>query len=923
MSINLNGRVITVVIRQNTGDSTDSGAELDISGFLTSVGEVSWTVDENLTKLDIGNMSLTVSDDETGTVWNFLRDSIAVGGSILPPWCYLTVDGVMTFIGIIKESPIQSLDAGSQEIQINAVTWSSMLESKRIQAGQGSLDRRSTFRNGAAIAAGSVVTGKSVYNKELRRGHDRTMVAVPSTEQNNFKAGDWVYVNNYSSFSNYNKLYPVEGVQMLNVGGLGVMWCIYLGGGFWWQENPGDNQNFGQTLTLYRAYMSTSAPTNTDALPVFTVAEDWTASTAGDANPKTSIKLTYTDGLLPGDKLDVVTNFMAPGASAWSITLTDVDTAANVVYLDAPLSNNLVSGVTSLQLQATSLQDSVLMQVLPLVATALAGLGYPDFSTYIPPVLPAPCFSFISPKSPAGQNAHSETLAAVSDIQATLTGFEVLGNGKQWTGLPTAGWDVLGAWTKTVSWTSQLAAAPARTMPYAALPGDAPAGAPLVRHRTRYPGLDGYGDDPGGDPGTQAISYKEVYDYSNFRRYLFAYARTLTGVTVTTWNGSTWTTVSGFSTTGVGLPMDIVSMPGTASSVGSGNGLLAIYKDGTVKTILSTVSLTATLPGDALVSGVLKATLVQTSNGIYYCTPSGYGTIRVVAGALECKWRQLIDLTNNQGLMRTITPMTPFVYANGEIIALAKVSYKTSISDARFIDDTYLLQLTPDISTTGSGIISADFIVSSIPRATLMLRSPVSQDVFGVMGSRLFQVATRLPDTVDRFTSTNQTATAILEFVAAMTNSVAIPLPSGILKFYSRGFTSSVTNLVVDVVSTTEARWNKHLADCVVIKGFDSCVGVAVSATQKAGLTISYSNETWIRNSSQARAIAQSYLAFFEKPRHEVEQEWYSEAVPMPFEGLAPMQVISINGGATHYYLTGLTINYETCTAKASLLEVV
>jgi hypothetical protein len=204
----------------------------------------------------------------------------------------------------------------------------------------------------------------------------------------------------------------------------------------------------------------------------------------------------------------------------------------------------------------------------------------------------------------------------------------------------------------------------------------------------------------------------------------------------------------------------------------------------------------------------------------------------------------------------------------------------------------------------------------------MAVKSPVSEDVMGFMGGRLFIISKKLPDTVERFSSINQPAQSIIEFVCAMTNTVASPLVTGKIKFHSRGFNTTPIHLTIDQVSIKESRWNQHMASCVVIKGSDSKKGVAVSTTQKSGLTISYSNDVYIRNSSQAQAIAESYLAFFEKPRREVEQEWFSQSFPASWETLEPLQVVTINSDPTQYYLVGLSHNLETQTATAQLLEV-
>ena len=269
-------------------------------------------------------------------------------------------------------------------------------------------------------------------------------------------------------------------------------------------------------------------------------------------------------------------------------------------------------------------------------------------------------------------------------------------------------------------------------MPYVSVPGDAPSDSDERRGRTDFPGLRGYRDtreaDPARSTGTNPI-YKYVYDYSNLRRYQIKFAPGVS-VDVKSWNGSVWSTVSGFSTTGIGNPIDIVPFKDALSSVGSGYGLLAIYSDGTIKTILSTVTLTHTLAGLDIKdsNGKLQTKLIQTTNGVYYVTPSGYGKIEITTGVLTSKWVKIIDQSNSLNLMQTITPISnTFLYSNGRIITLAKVSYKKSIVDERFIDDTYLLQLDPVIQEKATdSVLSFDFLLKNIPRATFCVKSPRS-----------------------------------------------------------------------------------------------------------------------------------------------------------------------------------------------------
>ena len=936
MSILLNGRTVEAILKQNVGNTVTDSTELDISGYLLTLGTLSWEVDEALTKLSLGNLSITVADDTSDTVWTFINSSLTSTSGLLPPWLVLNVDGVQRFIGLIKESPTRNQDASTAVINIDAVDWSSMLEAKRIKSTDNTIiNRANTFNdNQVGLAQGTTVSCTSVYNKELRRNHDRATVVLSASEAANFNVNDSVYFYNYNTYTNYNKQFRVIGKQVVDVWGLGSSLCLYLGGGFQWLEHPEDPQNYRQGSTLFRVIQNLSQADG--GLPAFVADETYTKATAG-ITPKMFIKMTYVKGLLPGDVLNKVTSFAATNDSSYSVTVTDVDPTGNLVYIDQPLSGDLVSGVTSFELAQDSLSESVFIPVTDLIESSLTGLATMDYTSYHPATLPLPAFSFISPASPSSSNTHSETLSGISDLQCSLTKFQAVGTAsKAWEGIPADGWDTLGTFTKTVNWTDQRSSAPSYLLPYYSLPGDAPAGSALVRGHSRYAGLHGFDDDPDVDPApatNAAPIYKYLYDYSNLRYYEYRYGTTDT-VTFRTWSGSAWSGTTTLSTSGIGDFLDWVPFSYATTSSGSGYGILALYADGTVKTILSTVSYTHTLNGDTKDSnGKLQVILKQTSNGVYYVTPSGYGKIEIAAGAITSKFVKLTNspITNNNNLVNvgstTLISLntSTFVYSNSRIICLAKVSYRKAVADERTIDDTYLFQLNPVIQALAKdAVYSTDFIVSNIPRATMAVRSPVSEDIMGFMGGRLFQIATRLPDTIERFNPINQPASALIEFVSAMTNSVAMPTVEGKLKLFTRGYANTSTNITVDVISQTEARWNKHLADCIVIKGFDEKKGVAVSTTQLSGLTISYSNETFIRNSSQAQAIATSYLAFFEVPRKEVEQVWTSSTNPPPWESLSPLDVITINGSGTQkYFLVGLTVDLDTITCTAKLLEKV
>jgi hypothetical protein len=207
----------------------------------------------------------------------------------------------------------------------------------------------------------------------------------------------------------------------------------------------------------------------------------------------------------------------------------------------------------------------------------------------------------------------------------------------------------------------------------------------------------------------------------------------------------------------------------------------------------------------------------------------------------------------------------------------------------------------------------------------MAVKSPASTDVIGIMGSRLFVISKKIPTTVERFSTGNKSAKSLVEYATTITNTIAYPLVQGGLKLFTRGHVTTPTNYNVSIVSTVETMWSDMLCTCVVIKGFNTDKpGVAISTTQKSGITFSHTNEVFIRNTSQARAIANSYLAFFEKPRIQLEQVWdYDGTGPAPYESLQPFDVITINGGTQQWFVVGLAYSIVEQKATVKLLQVI
>jgi hypothetical protein len=125
-------RAVTATLYQNLGQPAPGqnatfGAGCVLTGIIVKVGKQTLTVDEQLTKITPGELTLEVID-ATDAVWTFIQDTLATSQGLLPPWLQLSVGGVQKFIGLVDPARmVQHLAADIHSVEFGCQDWSAGL----------------------------------------------------------------------------------------------------------------------------------------------------------------------------------------------------------------------------------------------------------------------------------------------------------------------------------------------------------------------------------------------------------------------------------------------------------------------------------------------------------------------------------------------------------------------------------------------------------------------------------------------------------------------------------------------------------------------------------------------------------------------------------------------------------------------------
>lgn len=116
-------RAITVNFWQNLGTLV-SGAQCALTGNVTKVGEQVLTVDDQLTKIAPGDLTVEVADPGD-LIWSFIQNSLVSSSGLLPPYLQMLVGGSQVYLGQVDPSRIvRHLSGSTHSIELAAQDWS-------------------------------------------------------------------------------------------------------------------------------------------------------------------------------------------------------------------------------------------------------------------------------------------------------------------------------------------------------------------------------------------------------------------------------------------------------------------------------------------------------------------------------------------------------------------------------------------------------------------------------------------------------------------------------------------------------------------------------------------------------------------------------------------------------------------------------
>lgn len=150
-------RSLVATITQNV--PTGGANVMSMTGLLAKFGVFSQQVDEQLTKITSGEITIEVADTRD-KAWTFINNSLETGNGMLPPWLTLQVGGNVVFVGLIDPARVvQHQDSTTHSLEISAVAWSAALDTVYL----GSPTALPWQQNKAYATGSSVLNGSNLY----------------------------------------------------------------------------------------------------------------------------------------------------------------------------------------------------------------------------------------------------------------------------------------------------------------------------------------------------------------------------------------------------------------------------------------------------------------------------------------------------------------------------------------------------------------------------------------------------------------------------------------------------------------------------------------------------------------------------------------------------------------------------------------
>jgi hypothetical protein len=666
----------------------------------------------------------------------------------------------------------------------------------------------------------------------------------------------------------------------------------------------------------------------------------WVVTVAVPDNPSPEvhqIALDSVDGIVVGDKLATTGT---DSSQSWTVagvdpTLTAVQTVESVS--DLPLNSHLYWDSTS---------QEELVGEDPRTILARAAQPYSvDLSEFRAPDTLDPVFGLLGAPR------------AIGDVWATLDGLKISQAGRwgitqvacqSWTGNPVAGWTLTSETTyqPTADWTSQLLSAPLFLMPYS--PTN-----PFQRLRNRaysdvqyrqennglillnghfvnalyvrtvssgvyeyteggvtYTTGGGANFTPWSPSGAHLAGVMTVYDYS-LDQWGNPKMRELrvngSSIQIYTWSSATASSLTGTWTVSggrlvqsivpaidqVGLNLYVIY---TVDGSGTNDRLELAGFSGT-----NTYDVTTTLAVPVALRG---GTLVCTPYAVYLVGASAIAQVTYSGGTLVLTTQYFVDQIS------CFFANTLVARTSSEFVIFGRHDTKDSSGSVTTV--TRVLRVATDLTASLSGsLFLAEQVAQGAPTVIGATRDPSRPGrIVGHYGGSLWQMDTRVPMALGRFTPSGLDAMSLIEHVCQLYSAMAIPEPTGVLRIVSRVNDSDVVALTVPKVSVRSTRsWDQFASRVRVSVGdlFADAWG------QQGGKKMEVSEHPLVSTLSGCIALGQGFAAWFGQPRPMSEEEWTAldldtaaawESVPM-------FARVSINGGQP-VRLMSRSINYVT-----------
>lgn len=874
--------------------SLASGKQADISTNLVDIGVLQSKVDDQLSKVTPGEITVKLQDPGD-LIWTFIKGQLAISGGLLPPFLQLQVGGNQVFLGIVDPSRIvRHLATDDHSIELGGQDWSVMLANQYLDTWTRPVPRKAANRPASSAFVGYSAQITSIYYgtgtcdvimagvpNVVGIGDRLTAALAPGlvftvlNVQNPPASWLQAQINNYDPFLPYVR-YPSAPLTQLTLSATPWTGTFY--------EYRG--------AVSYNGSIQGITSDNFTRLPSATTDQDYfVVKVAVGANPSPavySIQLDTVDGVTAQDVLRCIQGLQSASWTVLSVNpeLLQVNTKEAVTNLDVG---------DRIYFDTATNGELVMQDARSVISSACSPYGV-DFSRFIKAPLPMPVFGWL----PLQSTISTDDLLVVSDVEPNAAGVRVIsGLSNAFHGSPDNGWTAEAAVSlptiqgQYADWTGQTSTAPGSLMPY-----EVRSASPHARQRNRcYHDFNWLSVDNGPTPTTAdpslwvdswTAAMASRVPVLLFYDYLPAIPRKITvaaggvGLTATPWTGAAWGSAAGLSWPTGNAIESISNFPG-----GPAGALLAVTSANTLEL--------ATFPGSAscaVPSWLLGGVLVPTPHGPYLIGPQGYAQVTYSGGVLALVG---VAFTNE---ITCFWPNTFVARTSAEAVMMGRLDVADGTGSTSTETWLFRLSLPPDLSAPDASIILSEKVANGAPVfAGAILDPSKAGRVVGHYGGRLFQVDTVAPWTVERFTPSGMTALDCLEHVCQLNNAMAVPLPSGTMAIISRGISEEAIPLTVSMVKNDQSlSWSNFysIVRCTTQDGdfyYDA-------QGQDGGDLLEISNQPMLWTLSQTGAMAESYVSWFGSPRPTETHTWtWADAnTAPPWEGLPAFAKVTTNG---------------------------